>query len=57
MSLMILSACSGSGATVPTEAILDCPATEYVVCRGGTVSRIGNRGRQDPKFCSCEPKD
>jgi len=57
LALSILSGCTASRTTLPPDEILNCPVNEYVVCRGGTVSRIGNTNRRDPRFCSCQPKE
>jgi|GEM_PF-2966631 len=57
LALSVLGACAGSRTTMPDDEILECPANEYLVCRGGTISRIGNSNQRDPRFCTCQPRD
>mgnify|MGYP006155859003 FL=1 len=54
-TLIMLSGCASERTTNRSEDILSCPPYELVVCRGGTVSRIGSSGRRDPRICSCQP--
>lgn len=54
---LLLGACAGSAPVRETAEDMSCPPNEVVVCRGGTVSKIGNTNRREPRFCQCRPRN
>lgn len=53
---LLVACATGGGSSLPREP-LQCPATQMVVCTGGTISKIGNSSRREPRFCDCVDRD
>ena len=49
----LLAACAGSGGMMEPREELQCPSTQMMVCTGGTISKVGNSSRREPRFCDC----
>lgn len=54
---LLMAGCAGRAPASDTAQDMLCLPNEVVVCRGGTVSKIGNSKDREPRFCQCRPRN